>query len=65
MVLDEPICRVKMTLKIREKFALGIQSAGYTHPSFFLCIIRFANIISFISVFTFRKSENEFGNMKN
>lgn len=36
MVLDEPICWLKMTLKIREKFVLGIQSAGYTHPSFFL-----------------------------
>ena len=59
MVLDEPICWLKMTLKIREKFVLGIQSAGYTHPLLFLCIIRYANIICFISVFTFRKSENK------
>lgn len=31
------------------------------HPPlfFFFCIIRYANIISFISVFTFRKSENK------
>lgn len=65
MVLDEPICWLKMTLKIREKFVLGIQSAGYTHPLLFLCIIRYANIICFISVFTFRKSENKMFICKN
>ena len=34
--LGELQCFLKMNLKIREKFVLGIQSAGGTLPSFFL-----------------------------
>ena len=37
---------------------------GYP-PGFFFCIIRYANIILILSVFTFRKSENDIMFMKN
>ena len=53
--LDGSECLSKMSLKNGVKFALGIQSQGYTHPSFFLCIIRYANIICYFIRFHFRQ----------